>query len=100
AFVLADVTSDPAAGQFMWSCLAEICAATGATVMVLHHMRKDGLNDIQDGDDAREAIRGSTALVDGARLSYALWRAPETDAKSICSQLNVTWDKRKVVQGA
>ncbi len=33
AFVMADVNSDPAAGQYMWTAIAELCAATGATVI-------------------------------------------------------------------
>ena len=43
AFIMADVTADPAAAQFMWSAFAEICAETGATMIVTHHMRKDGM---------------------------------------------------------
>src|SRR5690606_930155 len=87
AFVMADVTSDPAAGQFMWSALAEICAATGATILVLHHMRKEGLSRIDSADDAREAIRGSTALVDGARATYALWKERDDNAKALCAAM-------------
>jgi hypothetical protein len=43
AFVTADITKDPAAGQFMWSSFAQLCAKTGATVIACHHMRKEGL---------------------------------------------------------
>jgi hypothetical protein len=53
--------------------VSSICAKTGATLIVAHHMRKDGLNGITKAEEAREAIRGSTALVDGARLVYAMW---------------------------
>ena len=42
---------------------------------------------ITDGDDAREGIRGTTALVDGARLVYALWKLDDETAKPICEQL-------------
>lgn len=64
AFVMADINADPAAGQFMWSAFASLCSATGATLIVAHHMRKDRAGNIKTADDAREAIRGSTALVD------------------------------------
>ena len=86
AFVSADVNADPAAAQFLWSAMAELAAATGATVLLTHHMRKDGMMRIADGDDAREAIRGTTALVDGARLDLraleARRRYGEADLRS------------------
>lgn len=43
AFVTADITKDPAAGQYMWSAFAQVCAETGATVIACHHMRKEGI---------------------------------------------------------
>lgn len=100
AFVMSDVTSDPAAGQFMWSAFAEICAATGATIMVTHHMRKDGARRIETADEAREAIRGSTALVDGARATYALWKEPEENARRICSEMGEEFTPGRIVRGA
>ena len=45
------------------------------------------MSRIVDADDAREAIRGTTALVDGARLVYALWKLDKDTAKPICDQL-------------
>jgi len=100
AFVTADVTSDPAAGYFMWAALAQICARTGASVIVCHHMRKDGMNKIDSADTAREAIRGSAALVDGARVTYALWNTKETEAKAICHHIGVPHRPKRVVSGA
>jgi hypothetical protein len=85
AFVLADVNSSPEAAQFLWSAMAEICAATGATLLLTHHMRKDGGFVINSVDDAREAVRGTTALVDGGRFTYALWKAAEEEARSVCT---------------
>lgn len=87
AFVLADVNADPAAAQFLRSAMAELATATGATILLTHHMRKDGMLSIADGDDAREAIRGTTALVDGARLAYALWKLDDEAALPICNTL-------------
>ena len=71
---MADVTSDPAAAQFMWSALAEICARPGNNYRH-HHMRKEGMHNITSVARTREAIRGSTALVDGARGSLCPWQA-------------------------
>lgn len=100
AFVMADVTSDPAAAQFMWSALAEICAETGATIIVTHHMRKDGMNNIRSVAGAREAIRGSTALVDGARGAYALWQADHDYARLCCQILGRDFEENAIIQGA
>jgi hypothetical protein len=100
AFVLADVNADPAAAQFLWSAMAELATATGATVLLTHHMRKDGMLRIADGDDAREAIRGTTALVDGARLAYALWKLDDDAARSVCNTLQIPFERGRIVCGA
>ena len=100
AFVMADVTADPAAGQFMWTAFAELAVATGATIIVTHHMRKSGMNTIVTSDDAREGIRGSTALVDGARLAYALWKPDQDRAQILCSMKDIEYTPNRVIQGA
>ena len=100
AFVSADVNADPAAAQFLWSAMAALAAATGATVLLTHHMRKDGMMRIVNGDDAREAVRGTTALVDGPRLTYALWKLDDDTAKPICDQLGIAFERQRIVRGA
>lgn len=100
AFVTADITKDPAAGQFMWSAFAQICAETGATVIACHHMRKEGMTKIDSADGAREAIRGSTALIDGARATYALWPTGEETAQRICQELGVEHQPKRIISGA
>jgi hypothetical protein len=100
AFVLADVNADPAAAQLLWSAMAEIASATDATILFTHHMRKDRMMQITDGDDAREAIRGTTALVDGARLAYALWKLDDESARPICDRLQIQFQKGVIVRGA
>lgn len=100
AFVLADVNADPAAGQFLWTALARLAAETGAAVGVAHHMKKTGGLPIKTIAEAREAIRGSSALVDGTRAVYALWNAEEGEAKRICRTANVPFVHNSVVFGA
>lgn len=87
AFVHADVNSDPAAAQFFWSMLSNLAVETGATVLVAHHMRKEGSFSIRKGAQAREAIRGTTALVDGARWVYALWQMPESEESIVAQRM-------------
>lgn len=100
AFITADVTKDPAAGQFMWSALSQLCAETGATIILCHHMRKEGASKINSAEDAREAIRGSTALIDGARATYALWGASEDENRRVCQEAGVEMQPKRVVHGA
>src|SRR5262249_21441150 len=100
AFVAADVNADPAAAQFLWSTMSELAATTGATIMLTHHMRKEGMSRIVDADDAREAIRGTTALVDGARLVYTLWKPDKDYAKPICDRLDLQFEPGRIVRGA
>ncbi len=100
AFVAADVTSDPAAAQFMWTAFSELCARKNATFIFTHHMRKDGSAKIVTAEDAREAIRGVTTLVDGSRFSYCLWTASEEDGKAVCQQAGTSYAPRKVAYGA
>ena len=87
AFAHADINQDPAAGQFWWSLMAELCATTDSTAIVAHHMRKEGTFSIKKSSQAREAIRGTTALVDGARWAYALWNMPEEEETVVAANL-------------
>ena len=87
AFAHADINTDPAAAQFFWSEMAELCSVTGANVLVAHHMRKEGTFNIRKSVQARESIRGTTALVDGARWVYGLWQMPESDELVVAQKL-------------
>ena len=99
AFCWADVNADPKAAQVWWTAMSSICARTGAALIVAHHMRKDGLNGITKAEEAREAIRGSTALVDGARLVYAMWGISGDAEITACKALNLPLNKQSIVCG-
>lgn len=98
-FVAADITADATAGQFVCSLASELAAETKAAIIFTHHMRK-GSKPIETAADARDAIRGTTALVDGVRCVYALWQAPEKYAANACQELNTEYTRNKVVRGA
>ena len=98
-FVQTDINADPAAGQFACAVFAQLAAETGATVVLPHHMRKSP-KPIETVADARDAIRGTTALVDGLRAAYALWPVADAEAKKICRSINVIWQPNRVVAGA
>ena len=88
AFAHADINTDPAAAQFWWTLMSELCVATGANVLIAHHMRKEGTFSIKKSMQAREAIRGTTALVDGARWVYGLWQMPENDEVVVAQRMD------------
>lgn len=72
AFVAADITAKPEAGQFVCTTLGALAAETKATVLVTHHVGKTK-TAIGSAEELRDAIRGTTALVDGLRWVYGLW---------------------------
>jgi len=100
SFSHAPINEDPAAGQFVCTSLANLAAELDATVLTAHHMRKPGQgHPIKTLGDAREAIRGTTALVDGMRLGYALWPVEEEEGRKICKELGVAYSPNSVVRG-
>lgn len=98
SFAHLPLNEDPAAGQFVCSSLSRLATETGATVLVAHHMRKTP-KPIETLSDARDSIRGSTALVDGLRLAYAMWPAEEGRARKVCKAIGVEFMPGKVVLG-
>ena len=87
AFAMADLNSDPAAGQYWWSMMSELAVAANCNILIAHHMRKDGSFSIRKSNQAREAIRGTTALVDGSRWTYSLWELNEADQITLSDKL-------------
>lgn len=101
SFVHADVNADPAVGSYLTGLLANLASETGATVIVVHHMRKPpGQKPIESAEQARDAIRGSSALVDGVRMAYALWPAQDQIVQQTCQTLNLIPEPRSFYQGA
>lgn len=98
SFAHLPLNEDPAAGQFVCSSMSRLATETGATVLVAHHMRKTQ-KPIETLGDARDSIRGSTALVDGLRLAYAMWPAEEVRARKVCKTVGVDFMPGKVVLG-
>ena len=101
SFIHADVSSDPAAGSFATGLLASLATETGATVLVPHHMRKPPSGrPISTPEAARDAIRGTSALVDGVRVAYALWPPDEDTQNKVFESLGQKWQRNAVFQGA
>ena len=98
AFVAADANKDPAAGQLFCALLGQLASDTGAAVIATHHFRKQG--KIKGPSQAREAVRGTTALIDGMRCVYALWPAQDKHARKVSAELGLKHEPNSVVHGA
>ncbi len=99
-FAGGDVNSDPAAGAMFFSGMGRLAAETGATTLVTHHFRKGNSKPIMTASEAREAIRGTTALVDGGRWSYAIWEVEQEEARKICKKVGQKFKREIVFRGA
>ncbi|MND46012.1 Regulatory protein RepA [compost metagenome] len=95
---LVPLNEDPAAGQFVCASVASLAAESGANVFFTHHMNK-GAKSIATLADAREAVRGTTAIVDGVRVAYGLWYGEEAKSKTICKQLGVPFSSNRIAYG-
>ncbi|WP_265022246.1 AAA family ATPase [Wolbachia endosymbiont (group B) of Ischnura elegans] len=100
SFVHADINSDPELGWYSTGLLASLATETGATVIAAHHMRKPKCGSITTVEQARDAIRGTTALVDGVRCSFALLPALVEHQNSVCNTLKLERTHSKIYQGA
>ncbi len=94
-----DFNADPAAGQYCAGVLQELATVTDSAVLTPHHMRKPS-SEITTPLQAREAIRGTTAIVDGLRGAYALWPCPDKESRRIAADLGLEWQSNLIVKGA
>ena len=101
SFVHADVNADPAAGAAFMGLLAQMATETGATVMVNHHMAKIKDNEpVKTPEQARNLIRGTSAIVDGVRCAFSVWSVDEGTGKQRCKDLNIEYTRNGVFDGA
>mgnify|MGYP003131726656 CR=1 FL=1 len=101
SFVHADVNSDPAAGAALTGLLARVATETGAAVVMCHHMTKvKDDTSISKPEQARNLIRGTSALVDGVRCAFAVWQLDEKTARGRCHDLGIDYQRNRCFDGA
>ena len=101
SFVHADVNADPAAGAAFMGLLAQMATESGATVIVNHHMAKIRDNDpVTTPEQARNLIRGTSAIVDGVRSAFAVWSVDEGIGRQRCRDLQIEYTRNGVFDGA
>lgn len=81
---------------FIGRMASHLASLTGAAVVLTHHMGK-GVGTGKAGglttpEEARQAIKGSTALVDSTRQTLALWTLPGDEAKKLNDRLSLGFD--------
>ncbi|MGL3605762.1 AAA family ATPase [Rhizobium sp. G187] len=97
-FAAIPLNEDPAAGQFVCGQVATVAAQLKTNIFFAHHMKKSG-REIQNLSDARDAVRGTTALVDGVRLAYGLWYGEQDKARKTCKTLGLEYAPNRIVMG-
>jgi phage/plasmid primase-like uncharacterized protein len=101
SFALADINADPACGQFVQGQLAALGEETGATIVTCHHMAKPpGREGITSRTNARFSVRGTSAIVDGARGCYVIWDPGDASAREVCKLLNEPFEVNKIMLGS
>jgi hypothetical protein len=96
-FVQADL-NDPATTQAWWTLMGELAAETGAAILATHHMNKASLT-ATTLEEARQGIRGNTGVVDGARMAYALWKAPNGEGDKIAMGIGLDPEQAEIIMG-
>ncbi|WP_353271410.1 AAA family ATPase [Wolbachia endosymbiont (group A) of Rhorus exstirpatorius] len=101
SFVHADLNTDPAVGDYLMSLLSDLAGSTGASIITAHHMRKPkSEKPISNVEQARDAIRGTSALVNGVRCSYAFWSVEDTAKPTIFKSIGESVRQNALFYGA
>jgi hypothetical protein len=97
-FVHADLNKEVMAAAFVMALFNRLAAELKATVLVLHHVRKDK-EAPKNLQEARHLIRGTSALVDQARVAVVYWTPSDPDVRKICKHLKVDYAPNAVALG-
>lgn len=98
AFVQDDINKDPAVGQWVHLQLRKLATSSGACVLINHHMSKTK-EEVTSRVMARGLVRGTSAIVDGARGCYVLWQVSDREGSTLCKLLGITFSPGKIVKG-
>jgi RecA-family ATPase len=99
--VHADVNADPSMGSIVMAEFNRLAVETGAAVLISHHFSKGNYDiAIESPEQARQHVRGTTALVDSARNVFCIWKATESQARDSCAKLGKEYERNKIFMGA
>lgn len=94
AFVQIDM-NNPTHMQAVLNHLNRLAKKAKCSIVLPHHMSKR--KEIRTAADAREAVRGTSGLVDGVRAVYALY--PDPDAKDKCDKYDIEYRPNALIKG-
>lgn len=91
-------TNDNEVGQ-IWSSYCQMIASKfNTSVISIHHMSKQGLVAVNDPMAVRQSVRGASSFLDSSRWVLAMFLCEEEEAKQICIQQGVEYDRLKVIR--
>jgi len=91
-------TNTTQATQPLMSEAAALARATGACVLLIHHVAKGKTAEIRTAWDAMDAIRGSGAIAGSVRAAYVLW-PPGDGGRAVCEVLGEQYQEGRVAFG-
>jgi RecA-family ATPase len=74
--------------QAALSLFTGLAARHDVCIIITHHLNK-GFGQDKSPEGLRTSIRGTTALVDGVRAAYVMYKRNEEDAKALCDELGI-----------
>ena len=99
SFIHTDINADPAAASFVTGTFAQLATDIGCSVILSHHLAKTKTK-ISTPEEARNLIRGSTALENGCRCAIVFWQESEQRARKICADMGYEYQRNRVFNGA
>ena len=105
SFIWGADTNDAGAMTFLMNTLQHLATETGACCLVTHHTNKLGRNSqgrIQEHEtleDVLNAMRGSTAIANGARLVYTLSEASKAIQEKVYKAIDIKKGRHVVYLG-
>jgi len=91
-------TNTVQATQPLMSEAAALARATGACVLLIHHVAKGKSGEIRTALDAMESIRGSGAISGSARCAYVMW-PPADGGRAVCETLGEQYQEGRIAFG-
>jgi hypothetical protein len=60
---------------------SQVCGELGASLILTHHIRKQGDEPIRNAEQMKAAVRGSSALLAAFRAGIGIWHCPDYDRR-------------------
>ena len=90
--------SDTSQAYTVMSRMGGLANSLDASVFLIHHFAKMR-DDIKDPSEARSAVKGNTAIVDGSRCTYAIWETSKGAGEEFAAALGVEFRRKAFVSG-